>query len=65
MMKKRLSMTSCLVFVTIMCLLGAVFTVSFKSSIAKADTGGVFVGISGSLSGNAIKDNVIETEKEV
>ena len=54
MKRKRLSMTSCLVFVTIMCLLGAVFTVSFKSSIAKADTGGVFVGISGSPSGTSL-----------
>lgn len=54
MKRKRLSMTSCLVFVTIMFLLGAVFTVSFKSSIAKADTGGVFVGISGSPSGTSL-----------
>lgn len=53
-MRKRLSITICLVVTAIMCLLGVVSTFSFKSFIAKADTMGKFVGVSGSPNDNSL-----------
>ena len=53
-MRKRLSITICLVVTAIMCLLGVVSTFSFNRFIAKADTTGKFVGVSGSPNDNSL-----------
>ena len=55
-MRKRLSITICLVVTAIMCLLGIVSTFSFNRFIAKADTTGEFVGLSGNPNDNSLYD---------